>query len=221
MFVLVGDYFKYEVIQSTETVFIDTRNPMASPRITLCNLKPFQGNLRTSEPEMYNEFLTSLRTNTDCGDNCSAEDKATLKQIFKELNGVLGMNQFVGIDVVQNVARQNESFVISCSVGHKKGVVDLYLPCNDKVKITSVFNPVMSNCLSIDTQLDSENQRDSPTSLSLILFLDNLLHNESFSTDELIDTSTVGAHVGLSSRTDHPNVHDTWITVAPGNHKLI
>ena len=103
----------------------------------------------------------------------------------------------------------------------KKGVVDLYLPCNDNVNITSAFNPVMSNCLSIDIQLDSENQRDSPTSLSLILFLDNLLHNESFSADELIDTSTVGAHVGLSSRTDHPNVYDTWISVAPGNHELI
>ena len=218
---LVGGYFKYEVVQSTEIVFIDTRNPMASPGITLCNLKPFQGNIRTSEPVMYNEFLTSLKTNTNCADNCSAEDKATLKQIFKELNVVLGMNQYAGVNVVKNVTHQNESFVISCSVGHKKGAVDLYLPCNDNVNITSAFNPVMSNCLSIDTQLDSESQRDSPTSLSLILFLDNLLHNESFSTDELIDTGTVGAHVGLSSRTDHPNVHDTWITVAPGNYKLI
>ena len=221
VFVLVDDYLKYQVVQSTEIVHINSMNPKASPRITLCNLKPFQANLRTREPAWYNEYLAALQKNTDCGNNCSAEDQATLLEIFKELNGVLGMNQFAGVEIVQNVGFQKESFIVSCRVGHKKEVVDLYSPCDDKVKITSAFNPVMSNCFSVDTQLNSENQHDSPTSLSLILFLDNLLHDESFAFDELIDTGTVGAYVGLGSRTHHSNVHDTWITAAPGSHELI
>ena len=109
VFLLVDDYLKHEVVQSAEIIHIDSRNPVASPRIILCNLKPFQANLRTREPATYNEYLAALKTNTDCGNNCSAEDQATLLEIFKELNGVLGMNQFAGVEVVYRMLDSRKS----------------------------------------------------------------------------------------------------------------
>ena len=193
---------------------------MVYPRITLCNLNPASGSQALMSlngkhtSDIFKEYMTSLNKNTNCNGNCSAKEQATLDIIHKELSGILGVNQFTGVNFAKKLGHQKDTFITSCSLGHKKGVADVYLPCNGTVNITTIFSPIMSNCFSTNTPMYSD--YENANGISLILFLDNLIENQTFLFDEQHDMSAVGAYLELSSKSEMPLVTDQWTTFSPG-----
>ena len=210
----------------TQVTSIDTieyTNPLIYPRVTLCNLSPIESfDNRTNEngrtaSEMYELFLSGLTTNTNCHGNCSKQDKTYSKVIFSELSGIVGLNQFFGVELAQKIGHQRETFIISCSIGHGKGVGDFYLPCDDEeITFTPVFSPTMSNCFSVNIPWNSAIEVHEINSLSFILYLDNLLYNESYPFNEHADVGKSGAYIGLSAKNEVPLLTDNWVTASPG-----
>ena len=208
---------------------------MVNPRITLCNLSPTQSfpreyivshsnrnNLHGETlAEMYQEFLTILETNTKCHGNCSEEDEYLLDEIYRELSGLVGINQFIGVDVARKLGSQKETFIASCSAGFKKGEAYVYVPCYDTVNVTEVFSVSMGNCFSVDMpRVSPLSADDAQLSLSFILFLDNLFYDNRFF-DEYTDLTTLGAYLELSSKNQKPLVSNHFITLPPGKEAPI
>ena len=124
------------MIQVTTYDTIEYTNPLVYPRVTLCNLSPIQ-NVRgmvhqkgKSASEMYKLFLSGLNTYAKCQDNCSEQDKNYSEVIASQLSGIMGLNQFLGVEFAREIGHQKETFIISCSIGHRIGIADFYLPCD-------------------------------------------------------------------------------------------
>ena len=202
---------------------------LVSPRITLCNLSPIQSlpaeyivshrnrsNLRGETlAELYHEFITILETNTHCHGNCSEEDQYLLEEIYYELSGLVGVNQFIGLEFGRKLGIQKEAFIASCSVGYKKGEAYVYVPCYDTINITEVFSVKLGNCFSIDMPRANVSAGDAQLSLSFILFLDNLFYDDHYF-DEYTDITTLGAYLEMSSKYEKPLVSNHFITIPPG-----
>ena len=216
--------------QSSRIDLIPLDDVLVNPRITLCNLSPIQSFSREyimsrrnrsslhgkTLEEKYQEFITILETNTNCHGNCSTEDEYLLEDIFRELSGSVGVNQFIGVDLARKLGSQKEAFIASCSVGFKKGEAYVYVPCYDTINVTEVFSVSMGNCFSMDMPWVSPlSADDSQLSLSLILFLDNLFYDDHFF-DEYTDMTTLGAYLELSSKYRKPLVSHEFTTLPPG-----
>ena len=165
---------------------------------------------------MYQLFLSDLNTNTKCHDNCLEHDEIYSQIIYSELAGIVGLNQYLGVEFAQKLGHQKETFIVSCSIGHRKGVGDFYLPCDETITFSSVFSPIMSNCFSVNIPWNSTFDRNEMKSLSFILFLNNLLYNESYPFNEHGDAGKIGAYLGLSAKDEVPLLTDHWITAFPG-----
>ena len=209
----------------TQVTSIDTieyTNPLVYPRVTLCNLTPIRsiGNTKNQNgktaSEMYQLFLSDLRTNTKCHENCSEQNETYSQIIFSELAGIVGLNQFLGVEFAQKLGHQKETFIASCSIGHRKGVADFYLPCDEEIIFSSVFSPIMTNCFNVNIPWNSTIDRNEIKSLSFILFLDNLLYNESYPFNEYAESGKIGAYIGLSAKDEVPLLTDHWVTASPG-----
>ena len=165
--------------------------------------------------ELYHEFISILETNTHCHGNCSKEDEHLLAEIYYELSGLVGVNQFIGLDLARKLGSQKETFIASCSVGSKKGETYVYLPCHDTINVTEVFSVNMGNCFRMDMPRSNLSVDDAPLSLSFILFLDNLFYDDHFF-DEYTDITTLGAYLELSSKYEKPLVSNQFVTIPPG-----
>ena len=219
---LLVDFLKYRVIQVTTYDTIEYTNPLVYPRVTLCNLSPIQ-NTRgilhqngKSAKEMYELFLSGLNTNAKCHSNCSDRDKNYSEVIASQLSGIIGLNQFLGVKFAREIGHRKETFIISCSIGHRIGIADFYLPCDNKIIFTPVFSPIMSNCFSVNIPWNSASENYAGNSLSFTLFLDNLIYNESHPFNEHNDMNRIGAYMGLSAKNEAATLTDQWVTTSPG-----
>ena len=210
------------MIQVTTYDTIEYTNPLVYPRVTLCNLSPIQ-NVRgmvhqkgKSASEMYKLFLSGLNTNAKCHDNCSEQDKNYSEVIASQLSGIMGLNQFLGVEFAREIGHQKETFIISCSIGHRIGIADFYLPCDKEITFTPVFSPTMSNCFSVNIPWNSASENYAGNSLSFTLFLDNLMYNESYPFNEHNDMNRIGAYMGLSAKNEVATLSDQWVTTSPG-----
>ena len=169
-----------------------------------------------SASEMYKLFLSGLNTNAKCQDNCSEQDKNYSEVIASQLSGIMGLNQFLGVEFAREIGHQKKTFIISCSIGHRIGIADFYLPCDKEITFTPVFSPTMSNCFSVNIPWNSASENYAGNSLSFTLFLDNLIYNESYPFNEHNDMNRIGAYMGLSAKNEAATLSDQWVTTSPG-----
>ena len=98
------EYFSYLVILETKVEFINYSNPQVFPRVTLCNLYPVQSGSKLHK--LYHEFESFRKLQMNCSRNCSEKDPTVL-DVLKQLTvGVMGMSQFYGVKVMQEIGYQ-------------------------------------------------------------------------------------------------------------------
>ena len=154
---------------------------------------------------LYEDFQIFRRElQSGCDDTCSKTDPRIVHAMKQQTDGVIGMNQFYGIEVMQEFGHQEVPFIVSCSKTYTNGMTSLFLPCNGTIEFTRQLHPQLLNCYSTDVPMYNYDV-SVPDGLSFILFLDNLyLSNFSGSFNPHADRISTGVKLDLSAKMEIP-----------------